>query len=139
DPNAPDEIAAPVNPKLAAAQGNGKDDEEEEDEDAGAGEEEDAPESGPDPEEALARFTSLSKLHQQVLKGGDDRAKLLKLRKKLGEEFMELKLSPKMFDSLIGQLRDDVAEIRQLEKQIMVLCVRDAGMPRKDFIGTFPK
>ena len=65
--------------------------------------------------------------------------KTLKLRKKLAGEFMELKLSPKMFDALIAQLRDNVAEIRNLEKQIMILCVRDAGMPRKDFISTFPK
>ena len=52
---------------------------------------------------------------------------------------MELKLSPKMFDALIQQLRDNVDEIRNLEKQIMIICVRDAGMPRKDFISTFPK
>jgi RNA polymerase primary sigma factor len=52
---------------------------------------------------------------------------------------MELKLSPKMFDALIQQLRDNVAEVRNLEKQIMIICVRDAGMPRKDFIQTFPK
>jgi RNA polymerase primary sigma factor len=26
-----------------------------------------------------------------------------------------------------------------MEKQVMLLCVRDAGMPRKDFISTFPK
>jgi RNA polymerase primary sigma factor len=37
------------------------------------------------------------------------------------------------------QLRDNVAEIRNMEKQVMLLCVRDAGMPRKDFISTFPK
>jgi RNA polymerase primary sigma factor len=44
-----------------------------------------------------------------------------------------------MFDALIQQLRDNVAEVRNLEKQIMTICVRDAGMPRKDFISTFPK
>jgi RNA polymerase primary sigma factor len=44
-----------------------------------------------------------------------------------------------MFDALIQQLRDNVAEVRNLEKQIMIICVRDAGMPRKDFIQTFPK
>jgi len=32
-----------------------------------------------------------------------------------------------------------VAEIRQLEKEIMIIAVRDAGMPRKDFIASFPK
>jgi len=29
--------------------------------------------------------------------------------------------------------------VRQLEKEIMVIAVRDAGMPRKDFIASFPK
>ncbi len=52
---------------------------------------------------------------------------------------MELKLAPKVFDALVAQLRDTVAQIRALERQVMALCVRDAGMPRKDFIATFPK
>jgi RNA polymerase primary sigma factor len=141
DPNAPDEIAAPVNPKLASAQP--ADDESEEEEESG-GEDEETLETGPDPEEAARRFQSIAKLHQQVLKAmQDDKTgkdpKSVKLRKKLAAEFMELKLAPKMFDALIAQLRDNVAEIRNLEKQIMTLCVRDAGMPRKDFISTFPK
>ena len=44
-----------------------------------------------------------------------------------------------MFDALILNLRTHVTEVRQLEKEIMVISVRDAGMPRKDFISTFPK
>ncbi len=52
---------------------------------------------------------------------------------------MELKLAPRMFEALIGNIRAQVGEVRQLEKEIMVLAVRDAGMPRKDFITTFPK
>jgi RNA polymerase primary sigma factor len=140
DPNAPDEIAAPVNPKLAAAASSANDEEEEESESS----DEDEPlESGPDPQEAARRFASIQKLHQQTLKAlaekGPKDPKTQKLRKKLGSEFMELKLAPKMFDALIAQLRDNVAEIRNLEKQIMTVCVRDAGMPRKDFISTFPK
>ena len=55
------------------------------------------------------------------------------------DEFMELKLSPRMFDALILNLRTHVAEVRQLEKEIMIIAVRDAGMPRKDFIASFPK
>jgi RNA polymerase primary sigma factor len=142
DPNAPDEIAAPVNPKLAAA---AKLEAELEDDDAaeGADEEEEALETGPDPEEAARRFASIGKLYQQVTKAlaekGIKDPKTQKLRKKLSGEFMELKLSPKMFDQLIGQLRDHVADIRNLEKQIMSICIRDAGMPRKDFISTFPR
>jgi len=143
DPNAPDEIAAPVNPKLAAAAAPAEEESEDEEADGG-GEDEETLETGPDPEEAARRFLSISKLHQQVVKAmAEDKTgkdpKSVKLRKKVAGEFMELKLSPKMFDALIAQLRDNVAEIRNLEKQIMILCVRDAGMPRKDFISTFPK
>ncbi|MFO1469320.1 MAG: RNA polymerase sigma factor RpoD, partial [Steroidobacteraceae bacterium] len=65
--------------------------------------------------------------------------KTAKLRKKLQTELMELKLSPKMFDQLIDNLRQHVAEVRLLEKEIMFLCVKQAGMPRKDFISSFPK
>jgi RNA polymerase primary sigma factor len=145
DPNAPDEIAAPVNPKLAAAAAAAAPAAEtEEDEEGEANsEEEEVLETGPDPEEAARRFLSISKLHQQTLKAMQEKGvkdpKTQKLRKKLAGEFMELKLSPKMFDALIQQLRDNVAEVRNLEKQIMTICVRDAGMPRKDFIQTFPK
>lgn len=143
DPNAPDEIAAPVNPKLAAAAAPAEEESDDE-ETEGASEDEETLETGPDPEEAARRFLSIAKGHQQVVKAmAEDKTgkdpKTVKLRKKVAGEFMELKLSPKMFDALIVQLRDNVAEIRNLEKQIMILCVRDAGMPRKDFISTFPK
>jgi RNA polymerase primary sigma factor len=141
DPNAPDEIAAPINPKLAAAAAADQVDSDEEEE--AEGEEEEALETGPDPEEAARRFASLQKLYQQTLKAIEEKgvkdAKTQKLRKKLAAEFMELKLAPRMFEALIAQLRDHVAEIRNLEKQVMMLCVRDAGMPRKDFIASFPK
>jgi RNA polymerase primary sigma factor len=74
-----------------------------------------------------------------IEKLGAKEPKTLKARKKLADEFMELKLSPRMFDALILNLRTHVAEVRQLEKEIMIIAVRDAGMPRKDFISTFPK
>ena len=74
-----------------------------------------------------------------IEKAGAKEPKTLKARKKLADEFMELKLSPRMFDALILNLRTHVAEVRQLEKEIMIIAVRDAGMPRKDFITSFPK
>jgi len=139
DPNAPDEIAAPINPKLAAA---AREESEDEDEDEDEGDEE-TPETGPDPEEAARRFASIAKLHGQVVKALGDKGvkdpKTQKLRKKLAGEFMELRLAPRMFDLLIQQLRDHVAGIRNLEKEVMAICVKEAGMPRKDFINTFPK
>jgi RNA polymerase primary sigma factor len=143
DPNAPDVIAQPQNPtKLELVEAEEKSDDEEEGEDGGDSEEE-AVDTGPDPEEAAARFLSIAKGYQGILgsleKLGAKEPKTLKARKKLADEFMELKLSPRMFDALILNLRTHVAEVRQLEKEIMIIAVRDAGMPRKDFISTFPK
>ena len=140
DPNAPDVIAQPQNPTkmdLAAPEPEGDDESEEGDE------EEEAVDTGPDPEEAARRFASIHKLHGQLLvaldKLGVEDPKTQKLRRKLADEFMELKLAPRMFDALIANLRLHVNEIRQLEREIMVMAVRDAGMPRKDFLATFPK
>jgi RNA polymerase primary sigma factor len=139
DPNAPDVIAEPINPKLAAA---AKEASEEEEEAEGA-EDEEAVDTGPDPEEAARRFASLAKLYGQTLKALDDKGgrdpKTAKLRRKLADEFMELKLAPRMFEQLIGQLREHLNEIRGIEKAVMQICVRDAGMPRSDFIETFPR
>jgi RNA polymerase primary sigma factor len=140
DPNAPDVIAQPQNPtKVEVVEANDNDEEEE----ADADEEEEAVDTGPDPEEAARRFASLQKLHAQVLvsieKLGAKDPKTLKLRQKLSAEFMELKLAPRMFEALINKLRTHISEIRQLEKEIMVISVRDAGMPRKDFVASFPK
>jgi RNA polymerase primary sigma factor len=141
DPNAPDVIAEPINPKLAAAARlEAAETEERDEEDA---EDEEAVETGPDPVEAARRFASLAKVFGQALKALDEKGpkdpKTVKLRRKLAGEFMELKLSPRMFDQLISQLRGHLNEIRSIEKTVMQICVRDAGMPRPDFIETFPR
>src|SRR6266702_1721904 len=144
DPNAPDVIAQPQNPtKMELVEADEKADDEEETEEGAGDTEEEVVDTGPDPEEAAARFLSISKGYAGILgsieKLGAKEPKTLKARKKLADEFMELKLSPRMFDALILNLRTHVAEVRQLEKEIMIIAVRDAGMPRKDFISTFPK
>jgi RNA polymerase primary sigma factor len=141
DPNAPDVIAQPQNPTKIELEtvAEEKDDEAEDADDS----EEEAIDTGPDPLEVARRIGSIQKLHQQVLasiaKLGADDPKTQKLRKKLALEFLELKLSPRMFDALTDQLRTHINEIRQIEKEIMIIAVRDSGMPRKDFIATFPK
>jgi RNA polymerase primary sigma factor len=140
DPNAPDEIAQPQNPKMMALEREeaANDDDETEGE-----EDEEVIDTGPDPEEAAKRFSSIAKVHHQFLnaldKLGSKDPKTLKIRKRICGELMELKLAPKMFDQLIDNLRQHVTEVRLLEKEIMFLCIKQAGMPRKDFISTFPK
>jgi RNA polymerase primary sigma factor len=140
DPNAPDEIAQPQNPKMMALE---REEAANDDDETDGDEDEEAIDTGPDPEEAAKRFGSIAKVHHQFLnaldKVGSKDPKTLKIRKKICGELMELKLSPKMFDQLIDNLRQHVTEVRLLEKEIMFLCIKQAGMPRKDFISTFPK
>jgi RNA polymerase primary sigma factor len=144
DPNAPDIIAQPQNPtKMELVEAEEKSDDETEEGEDGADGEEEVVDTGPDPEEAATRFASIAKGYLAVLgaieKTGAKDPKTLKMRAKLADEFMELKLAPRMFDALILNLRTHISEVRQLEKEIMVIAVRDAGMPRKDFIASFPK
>jgi RNA polymerase primary sigma factor len=136
DPN--EQIADP-NARAAAAAAEPQHDEESDDPDA----EEETPDTGPDPEEVAARLKKLKRLHKRYVetlaeKGVKDNA-TKKALKSLTNEFMELKLAPKVFDALVGQLRDVINQIRGQERLVMALCVRDAGMPRKDFIASFPK
>jgi RNA polymerase primary sigma factor len=141
DPNAPDVIAQPQNPtKVEEVEASATEEETEEAEDSDTDE---VIDTGPDPEEAARRFGQLRKLHTAALanmaKIGTADPKTLKSRQKAAAEFMELKLAPRMFEALINQLRNHIGEVRQLEKEIMVICVRDAGMPRKEFVTTFPR
>ncbi|HSC47718.1 MAG TPA: RNA polymerase sigma factor RpoD, partial [Gammaproteobacteria bacterium] len=134
---AEDEDAIPV----VAAKGKGAKGAAEEEE-AADGEEENPVDTGPDPEEAARHFKDLFKLHDKVLKSlaknGTAHKTTIRLRKQLAETLMRLKLTPRMTDTLTGNLRRLVETIRAHERQIMMLCVQKAGMPRKDFIKSFP-
>ena len=83
---------------------------EETEEGDGTGEEEEAVDTGPDPEEAARRFAAVGKYLANSLthieKMGAKDPKTLKVRKSLSDEFMELKLAPRMFEALIGNLRN---------------------------------
>jgi len=130
DPNAPDEISSPVN--------KANQDEDDEDDDA-----EEVVDTGPDPEEVIARMKAVKRLYQRALtsleKHGSKDKRTAKIQGELADQIMELKLAPKLFDALVKNLRDSVSVIRMQERQIMQICVRDAGMPRKDFLASFPK
>jgi len=125
DPNAPDIIPKPVQPQ------DKKDDDEEEEVD-----------TGPDPEEAKERFAAMRKLYKRYLnavaKHSSTDEKCAKMRGQLSDMFMELKLTQKQIDRLVGQVRDMVNRIRAQEKIMMNICVNKARMPRKDFIVSFP-
>jgi RNA polymerase primary sigma factor len=97
---------------------------------------------GPDPEEALIRFTELREKYETasvlVGKRGRQDAKALAELEKLGECFKNFKLTPRQFDPLLSHIRAVLSRLRRQEKTIMSLCVRSAKMPRKEFIASFP-
>jgi RNA polymerase primary sigma factor len=101
------------------------------------------PDTGPDPAEVAKRMKKVRRLHKRyvdmLLKHGIKHASTQKAVRSVVAEFMEIKLAPKLFEAMVASLRDTVNGIRSLERQVMALCVRDARMPRKDFIASFPK
>jgi RNA polymerase primary sigma factor len=99
--------------------------------------------TGPDPAEVARRMKKIARQHKQVkallAKEGPSDPKTRKTRAQLTAEFMQLKLSPKLFDDLCNNLRVGVAHIRTQERQVMMLAVKQAGMPKKDFLASFPQ
>ena len=98
-------------------------------------------ESGPDPVEAKKRFTALkrqfSKTEKAIAANGRSDKATVKEMEKLGELFKFFKLTPRVFDPLMDKPRQILSSVRDQERQIMTIAVRDCGMPRKDFITSF--
>ncbi|MFQ6573712.1 RNA polymerase sigma factor RpoD [Pseudomonas sp. UM16] len=133
----PAEVPPPVDPK-APAKADADDDEEEKESD----EEEEETESGPDPVVAQQRFGAVQEQLNATLKvlkkNGRQHKDSLKAMLELAELFMPIKLVPKQFEVLVERVRGALDRLRQQERAIMQLCVRDARMPRADFLRLFP-
>jgi len=104
--------------------------------------EDDEEDTGIDLEEVAARRSDLKKAFNawtRVLskEGNSDKAR--KASEKCCDAFMEFRLSPALFNELAGMLRDIINQVREHERSILDLCVNQAGMPRKEFITSFPK
>lgn len=133
----PSDPPPPVDPKAAPAAE--KDDEEEEE---ASSDDEEETETGPDPEIARQRFGAVAdqlEVARKALKkhgrnSKESNAELLGL----AELFMPIKLVPKQFEVLVEKVRGSLDRARAQERAIMQLCVRDARMPRADFLRSFP-
>ncbi|MGE8467085.1 RNA polymerase sigma factor RpoD [Pseudomonas putida] len=138
-----DNIAAPTEEvpvpgaKAAAAKEESDDEEESEESD-----DEEEAESGPDPVVAAQRFGAVSDQLQATLKvvkkNGRAHKESIAALQALADLFMPIKLVPKQFEVLVERVRDALSRLRQQERAIMQLCVRDARMPRADFLRMFP-
>ncbi len=140
DGSLPAEEVEPVNLKDDSADSKEKDDEEEESDDSS--DSDDEGDGGPDPEEARLRFTAVSeqldKAKKALKKHGRGSKQATAELTGLAELFMPIKLVPKQFDALVARVRPALEGVRAQERAIMQLCVRDARMPRADFLRLFP-
>ncbi|WJN60054.1 RNA polymerase sigma factor RpoD [Pseudomonas sp. SO81] len=140
DPDDGNLPAEEVEPELKEATAEAKDDEDEEEE--GDSDSDDEGDGGPDPEEAARRFGAvaeqLEKTRKALKKHGRGSKQAEKEQALLAELFMPIKLVPKQFDALVERVRGSLDQVRSQERAIMQLCVRDARMPRADFLKLFP-
>ncbi len=104
--------------------------------------EEEPEDTGPDLEEVAEKMAAIRKNFKAWMQsleknGNDDKAK--KLCESTVEAIQEFRLTPALFSKLVNTLRDIITRIREQERLILDLCVNEAGMPRRDFIMSFPK
>jgi len=117
--------------------------EDEDDDDAEEGDDDgNTNEGGPDPELARVRFEQIreqnDKVKELIAENGHGNAKVVIQQERLAELFAPIKLVPKHFDRLILHIRLSIEQIRAHERQIMQTCVKQAKVPRKTFIASFP-
>ncbi|WP_312723445.1 RNA polymerase sigma factor RpoD [Stutzerimonas nitrititolerans] len=135
---APQEVEPETPQTTAKPAAEDKDDEDEDDSDS----EEEEGDGGPDPEVARVRFGAvaeqLEKANKALKKHGRASQQATEELEALAILFMPIKLVPKQYDALVERVRDALNQIRAQERAIMQLCVRDARMPRADFLRQFP-
>ena len=97
--------------------------------------------SGPDMQEVQRRMTNIKKQYNKTLKVIESKGRHSKEAHaefdKLGEIFQFLKFSPRMFDDIASIARSGLSKIREKEKFIQEQLVRNARMPRKDFLASY--
>lgn len=101
-----------------------------------------ATEGGPDPMETQRRFEALQALYPAYRdvweKHGAMHPECIEKRNEIAAVLETIKLVPKQFEDMVGMVRDIVDSIRQQERAIMKICVKDARAPREAFIASFP-
>ncbi|RZU99436.1 RNA polymerase sigma factor RpoD [Spiribacter vilamensis] len=111
---------------------------------AEASEDEELPvaETGPDPERAAEIFDRIEVLHAELVEileqSGPDGPRVGEIRDEMTGLFLAIKFVPKVIDGLAGNLRKAVEGVRAGEREVMRVATKQGGMPRKDFIASFP-
>ncbi|MSQ81241.1 MAG: RNA polymerase sigma factor RpoD [Candidatus Methylopumilus sp.] len=93
-------------------------------------------------EEVLTRFAAIRKTNRKMndirLKKGVDDPSYKKHHEAILKELMEFRFSAKQVEALCDSVRERVNQIRLHERKTMGFCVEKSGMPRTQFIKSFP-
>ena len=139
DPNAEEPTTfAPAPPAQAAAEGEFDEEGDDEADQAGANtarlEELKAA--------ALEKFDHIGSLFDRMRvayeKEGYKSKPYLKAQTEISDELMTIRFTAKMVERLCDTLRDQVDQVRTLERQIADISVNRVGLPRERFLQTFP-
>jgi RNA polymerase primary sigma factor len=148
DPNATEEVGAPVAVAAAA-----DDDEDDEDGEEGEEEEEDGNANGGAAgfsaeqleqlkRDSLAKFAEIAsqfdKMRKAYEKEGYNSKPYVKAQETISNELLSIRFTAKFVEKLCDTLRGQVDEVRHIEKQILDVAVNRCNMPRAHFIKVFP-
>jgi RNA polymerase primary sigma factor len=116
--------------------------EDDDDSDDDSDDEEAAGPTGPDPEEAKARFDELrkqlKKAEKALEKHGRSDKKTQKELDALGEIFKFFKLTPKTIDPIVVDVRTSLELCRSQEREVMNIIIKRIKVPRATFVKAFP-
>lgn len=91
---------------------------------------------------ALAKFDEVNKQFDKMRlsyeKDGYKSDIYVRAQESIQNELMGIRFTAKMVEKLADTLRNQVEEVRQLERAVLHTCVDRAGMPRTHFIKVFP-
>ncbi len=122
----------------ATAEAGGGDEET----DLEAGDEGTAPgDTGPDTEAVDARMHELHRSYHRAMRAlakTPGKMQAFRALKAAAETMRTLRLAPRTQELLTRELLQTIEEIRTIERAVHELCVSRAGMPREDFLRTFP-
>ena len=92
-------------------------------------------------DDIIARCERLRLCHEETRAAlcahGRDSAEGQAALDELSVTFRHLKLSPRLFEELVGNVREQIKVIQELERRIFKRCVEQAGMPRDEFNRRF--
>ena len=96
-----------------------------------------------DPEEVKERFNRFAKIANKIdqmqSKGDQNNPKVLDLKNTLAELFLTFKLSNGMQAELSSLIKGAVRNIRQCEKDLMFICVKECKVSKREFLEQFKK